>query len=94
MGDGDERVDADVVSDAKKASRVVRKEVVLDGVGGREGDGVDEDVDFREMRRRFAENSASDLFVARDIALEGLAGGGLAEVFEELFGLGAQAFQD
>ena len=40
-GDGDEGVDADVVGDAEVIAGG-EQEVVLDGVGGGEGDGVDE----------------------------------------------------
>ncbi len=89
-GEGDERVDADVVGDVEVFAGG-EEEVVVHGGGGGEGDGVDEGVDFAEVLFDLGEDVV-DLVVFGDVALEGLGGAGLAEIFEELLGLFAEAF--
>ena len=87
-GDGDERVDADVVGDAEVLAGG-QQEVVFECVGG-EADGVDEDVDRREAsanlregrgrcRRRWRRRTDKEARV------------GLAEDAEQFFGLALQA---
>ncbi len=62
------------------------QEVILDGVGGREGDGVNERVDDREGSGDLSEGGV-DLFVGADVELDGAGFAGLAEGFDEFLGL-------
>ena len=86
---GDEGVDADVVGDAEVLAGG-EEEIVLDGVGGREADGVDEDIDLWEGGGDLGEERV-DVLVAGDVALESAAGSGLAEIVEQFFGFALEA---
>ncbi len=86
-GDGDERVDADVVGDAE-AFAAGEEEVVLDLVGGGEGYGVDYGVDGAVGLFDDGEEGV-DLGVAGDVALVSSGGG---EGGGELFGVALESF--
>jgi len=89
VGDGDQRVDADVQGEGE-VSALGEEEVVVHGRGGREGYGVDEGVDDREGGGDLCERGF-DLLVRGNVHLDGAGLAGLAEGLDELFGLFLQA---
>ena len=76
-GDGDERVDADVVGDAEAFAAGV-DELAAQVLGGRVGDGVDEDVELAVLLLEGGEEGF-DLLVVGDVALEAAGAGELVD---------------
>ena len=89
-GECDEGVDADIVGDAEVLARG-EQEIFFEGVGGSKADGVDEDIDLRVGGGDLREERV-DVLVAGDVALEGAADAGLAQVVEQFFGFALEAF--